>query len=370
MMTAATASLALQTAGTIWREIRSFRSSRIIDRSSDSHHSQSTLANGLVMVCGGGPDYIVVGSVDVYEPDIGRQKAFAPMLKPRYKHTQSTLADGRVLVCGGDTGSKILHGTEIYDPQSDEWTPAAPMTHARAGHTQSTLLNGKVFVCGGHQAEQAEIYDPEADSWVPSSTLRRHRASQSTLLDGRVLVCGGFDEFRETVLQSVVAIDPTTGDITEMPDLLDRRMDHTQSTLLDGRVLVCGGKGGRGPLKSAEIYDPAANKWTLAPDIPRECDGHSQSTLTDGRVLLVGGQAKARHWNGHWESEVIFDDRVWCRRIHREFSVAARVWVITVLRCGLRSARVVGRHGLPRLPPELWCGILEMLKHTAMLKLS
>jgi hypothetical protein len=72
------------------------------------------------------------------------------MQKQRYSHSQSTLADGRVLVCGGHDGRNRLADAEIYDPTTNAWTAAsAPMRKQRCSHSQSTLADGRVLVCGG-----------------------------------------------------------------------------------------------------------------------------------------------------------------------------------------------------------------------------
>jgi hypothetical protein len=119
------------------------------------------------------------------------------MRKKRHYLSQSTLADGRVLVCGGKDANNYLADADIYDPTTNAWTAASPMRKKRNGLSQSTLADGRVLVCGGWDGENyhtdAEIYDPTTNAWTAASPMRKQRygLSQSTLADGRVLVCGG-----------------------------------------------------------------------------------------------------------------------------------------------------------------------------------
>jgi hypothetical protein len=123
-----------------------------------------------------------------------------PIRGARTFHSQSMLADGRVLMCGGISGSSDKStDAEIYYPETNAWTAAAPMQTAHAGHSQSTLADGRVLVCGGASKRgnpptaNVEIYNPETNTWAAAAPMRTARGfhSQSTLADGRVLLCGG-----------------------------------------------------------------------------------------------------------------------------------------------------------------------------------
>jgi hypothetical protein len=103
----------------------------------------------------------------------------------RANHSQSTLIDGRVLVCGGRVFRPVARGTdasaaptgmskvaEFFDPVTYEWSAAPPMRNARENHSQSTLADGRVLVSGGcHDADDkssmssAEIFDPYTSTW-------------------------------------------------------------------------------------------------------------------------------------------------------------------------------------------------------------
>jgi hypothetical protein len=113
------------------------------------------------------------------------------------RHSQSTLADGQVLVCCALDSKEQDHTQKatLYDIASGKWIPATPMHAARTQHSQSTLADGRrVLVCGGlYNGNTTEIFDPKSNAWSNEMPMLSHRRvhSQSTLLDGRVLVCGG-----------------------------------------------------------------------------------------------------------------------------------------------------------------------------------
>eukprot|EP00923_Selenidium_pygospionis_P050214 GHVN01086720.1.p1 GENE.GHVN01086720.1~~GHVN01086720.1.p1 ORF type:complete len:144 (-),score=29.46 GHVN01086720.1:360-791(-) len=74
-------------------------------------HSQSTLLDGRVLVCGGqevcgGGDEegFYSKKTEIYTPATDTWTQAAPMGRKRRGHSQSTLIDGRVLVCGGCDG--------------------------------------------------------------------------------------------------------------------------------------------------------------------------------------------------------------------------------------------------------------------------
>eukprot|EP00035_Acanthoeca_spectabilis_P010330 m.183036 g.183036 ORF g.183036 m.183036 type:complete len:696 (+) comp14986_c0_seq1:23-2110(+) len=252
--------------------------------------------------------------------------ALAPLPAQVTNHSQSTLADGRVLVCGGSTPGKpdVRHSTTwIYDPPTDEWTRGSEMPLALSGHAQVTLTNGNVLVCGGTdgtrgilRGDHALIYDPTANQWAtapPMATPRQKDFSASALADGRALVTGpaagmgkvSLHERRQREPYTIAELyDPADNSWSRAADMPGQSGSITQSTLPNGRVLVCGrGRpSSSGPLSIVHprVYDPASNtakirwkfglawkelsdsKWKL------QAGPTSQTTLADGRVLLIG----------------------------------------------------------------------------------
>jgi hypothetical protein len=93
------------------------------------------------------------------------------MAEARFQHSATLLADGRVLVAGGGRGDSPLRTAEIYDPFTGQWTPTANLLDARTFHTATLLPDGRVLVVGGINPNgsmaSAELYDPATSTWSP-----------------------------------------------------------------------------------------------------------------------------------------------------------------------------------------------------------
>jgi N-acetylneuraminic acid mutarotase len=231
-------------------------------------HTATVLANGKVLVTGGGIDDLgpnllitsILASAEIYDPVTNTWSPAASMSEPRYQHTATLLADGKVLVAGGFTSVSSetpLASAEIYDPDADTWSPAGSMNAARVGHAAALLSNGKVLVVSGSaDVGSAEIYDPSSNSWTVTGSMNDPRGSFAavTLTDGTVLVAGGGDA--GTVLSSAEIFNPSTGTWTPTLSLVTSRADLTLTLLTDGSVLAAGGAGSvPGFLSSCERFE-------------------------------------------------------------------------------------------------------------------
>lgn len=350
--------------------------------------AQSTLADGRVLVSGGcaavHPSIFNLRSstAQIYDPRTNQWTWVASMITGRMEHSQSTLADGRVLVCGG--AGPIALGAEIYDPEADEWTEVAtlPPNMAVFGNfTQSTLVDGRVLVCDGGEAV-ANIYDPVSDTWSAAPPPRLHstrRCRQSILADGRVFLYGGDGDDASSEIY-----DPALNQWLPIPPLRIERSWHAQSVLPSGSVLVSGGVNTkelddqpeymrfmpRDIERTVAVYHPTTHQVVSVPGMGIPRYNPSQSTLQDGRVLVCGGGVNFARCLADLEMEAtetteIYDDRLWSLRLHREFIPAARAWVSAVLLSAHRAGSVM--EGVPRLPQELWFVVLGYLRHSAML---
>ena len=115
----------------------------------------------------------------------------------RYGHTATLLANGKVLVAGGGYGG-ILASAELYDPARGTWTMTNSLASARFDHTATLLANGKILVAGGNDSSvfptaSAELYDPASGTWATTGILANARYSHSAMLlpNGKVLAVGG-----------------------------------------------------------------------------------------------------------------------------------------------------------------------------------
>ena len=82
---------------------------------------------------------------------LGSSNTWTPtgsMTTARTHHTATLLANGEVLVVGGGN-TTILSSAELYNQTTGKWTATGSMTTARTDHSATLLSNGEVLVAGG-----------------------------------------------------------------------------------------------------------------------------------------------------------------------------------------------------------------------------
>lgn len=235
--------------------------------SARSGHSATVLANGRVLLAGGGCE-----AVEVYDPATGTSEPAGEMGSIR-SGTTTLLADSRVLLAGGDDGPG-----EVYDPRLNEVVPVGAMGEERHNASATRLMDGRVLVTGGETAA-AEVFDPETDTFTPTGSMGTVRSRHVSVLlrDGRVLVAGGGDPVAELYDPTSGRFDPSAADGLQA---FDR---GTATRLADGRVLLIGHGA------PAQLYDPETDTATSLGPMATPRYSHAAVLLDDGRVLLVGG---------------------------------------------------------------------------------
>ncbi|REK19401.1 MAG: kelch-like protein [Planctomycetota bacterium] len=260
------------------------------------------LADGSVLIAGGGSANRSVHEVELYDQRSGKWKRAASMRLPRCVHTVTPLESGDVLVAGGIDWLTIhvQDTSEIYDAAQNRWVRLETMHTPRFNHAAVKLPDGNVLVTGGNRAypgevvADAEIYDAKTHKWRKTAPMRIARRSHRMALldDGRVLVVGGAagENTPNRHLDSVEVFDPKTERWSDAAPLREGRWGPTVDVLRDGRVLVAGGAFAPiGARKSTELFDPATGAWSDAGDLAQARNGHRSIMLPDGRVLIVGG---------------------------------------------------------------------------------
>jgi Galactose oxidase, central domain len=256
-------------------------------------HTATLLQNGDVLFAGGEIGWsngfpIVSNTADLRIAATGLIQPTGSMALGREAHVATLLNDGRVLITGGLIPSgiswKAVPDSEIYDPDSGTFSPTGKMNVARALHTATLLPNGKVLVAGGgyiYGSATAELFDPSTGTFTQTGSMSVLRQSGTATL----LPSGKVLVTGESTIADLY--DPSTGTFVRTGDMSEARTNATATLLQDGTVLIVGGSSSG----STEIYTPAAG--TFLPGIPLHQGrfSHTATLLPDGRVVITGGAA-------------------------------------------------------------------------------
>jgi hypothetical protein len=170
------------------------------------------------------------------------------------------------------------------------------MTVTRAAHTATLLRDGRVLLAGGCAERSCEgvtatteLFDPSTGESTPGPEMLEPRVGHAAISrpDGSVLILGGFGQTDVTATTEVY--DPTEGRFRSGPTLAVPRVGATVAALEDGTILVAGGFDGREALASAELLEPAAGKSRATGSMLVARASQAGATLADGSVLVTGG---------------------------------------------------------------------------------
>ncbi len=118
-------------------------------------HTATRLADGRVLVVGGINNGNTQSTAEIYDPATGNFSPVSSNLAvTRGYHAASSLADGRVVIFGGESGDFVVRGTvEVFNPANQTFSPYAVMSTPRVRATATALTAGpnagKVLVFGG-----------------------------------------------------------------------------------------------------------------------------------------------------------------------------------------------------------------------------
>jgi N-acetylneuraminic acid mutarotase len=267
-------------------------------------HTATLLPNGEVLAAGGvgngsspfAPSCIA--TAELYNPSTGQWTATGSMSKPRGNHTATLLNDGSVLIAGGFCNGGFTYpdnSAELYNPTTGTWKATGNMNVARVGTAATLLPNGHVLISGGNStsagAVSAELYDPSTGNWTLTGSMNVYRPNlTATLLpNGDVLVFGGI----QLASSASEFYNPATGTWTRTGQFLvaPSRIGHTLTLLGTGKALVAGGRDKYSFTSYSRLYDPATNSWpsTGAGHMNEVRSGHTATLLPNGKVLVAGG---------------------------------------------------------------------------------
>jgi hypothetical protein len=155
-------------------------------------HTATLLASGKVLIAGGGvvpgfSDFVSFASAEVFDPASGTFTTTASMATARAGHSATRLANGKVLVAGGGVLNAITTA-EIFDPSTVAFSITGELNEARSGHTATLLQSGMVLVAS--MGTSAELYDPVAGIFVDTH-ITGAGGTATLLQNGSVLLAGG-----------------------------------------------------------------------------------------------------------------------------------------------------------------------------------
>lgn len=267
-----------------------------------SAHTATLLHDGRVLVIGGmvsvRGDEVSTASTEIYDPKTGAIIPSGKLSAPRAGHTATLLADGDVLVTGGGADQKTLIGAELYQTAAGEFIPVGPMLAPRERHSATLLTDGRVLVTGGtiaRPSEAADLYEPRTRTFTAAARMRSRRAAHSSTLlkDGRALIAGGAESL-QAVLRSVEIYDPVSHLFTEAGQMQVDRYKHSAVLLEDGKVMILGGSDERdwdGRRQSVEIYNPASSRSQFITPMNRARFKFPNAVAVagNGKVIVSGG---------------------------------------------------------------------------------
>lgn len=272
-------------------------------------HTQTNLADGRVLLCGGIGHPGPLDTAELFDPEtLTSRPLLDEMSTERFGHTATLLADGRVLLVGGYRGAfeETLRTAEIFDPNSESFGKVeGEMQVGRAVHTATLLPDGRVLIVGGTDGVEnhttMSLFDPATLEFtlLDSELLRPRSAHRAVLSGDELLIIGGFDGFEALRYAAMVRLDDfqvtdLDGDPDRETQMVEDRLSHTVTGLLDGSWLIVGGTSGTltgGEATDAcELLDFAAQTPFAATGMLDQArSGHASVLLADGTVLVAGG---------------------------------------------------------------------------------
>lgn len=260
-------------------------------------HGVSLLPDGKVLIVGGSSFSGPLASAEVYDPATRTFILTGSMIDARVfcgaVNHPVLLANGKVLVLGGGVNFNILATAELYDETTGIFTATGSMSVPRVCPTVTLLADGKVLVAGGYDQTltfltSAEIYDPATGAFTLTTgnlVTARGGAIGTLLLDGTVLIVGGSGNTRGGLTSSEIYHPSSQAfTLTGSTIIATYYPFEAAARLNNGKVLVTG----YGQPNAARLYDPSTGVFSETSQEHFEVGGELNISLKNGNVINVG----------------------------------------------------------------------------------
>jgi len=255
----------------------------------------------------------LVPTFEVYLPheDIWIEKPL-PGREGRVFHTATALADGRVLVVGGGTDlSNVRDDALLFDPAGESVgdfhrVESSYLASPRLGHA-AVLVGERVLVIGGAVNTNKSAVEEfalsgdggvftEANPTPPSINLFFHDAILLPLRPDEILVAGGsfydgVSRLGMPTVDNVFIYSVSNESSSAAGSMAVPRLLHRMVALDSDQVLLAGGYSDLdlAPDDKVETFDPSGSFSAPGTGLSVARGGHAVLATEGGRALVVGG---------------------------------------------------------------------------------
>jgi hypothetical protein len=215
-------------------------------------------------------------------PNIGAARAGAA----------SVIYKGAPVILGG-LNTQALRTSEVWDNARTRWTLFPPMTSARA-YPAAVVFGERIFVFGGLGERGAldsyEVYDAQI-GWRHAGKMPRAIHQAAAVRSGNTVVLAGGITNDGPISRVVYALNPPTGEGTELPPTTVAPAAFSLNALSDGSLLALFGWDGEHIANTYEVLKEGASSWEQFryTVFPRYGAG---TALSGARIYFAGGVAQ------------------------------------------------------------------------------
>ena len=218
---------------------------------------------------------------------------------------------GELVIVSGNLPDTASGTVEKYNPFTDKWT-SLPSLPEKLRYMTATNCNNQLYVIGGFIKETSSasnsIYRLDHGSWSSRDdeseaswtllpfTLPCARYTHSAIgYEGKIWVAGGFPK-----PNSVVILDPITGDYFEGPQLKVRRAQFKLVVAL-GEIYAVGGDDVSSGMFTIEKFDERLHEWVIVTAQNKLRLMHSV-TVASSKIYVFGGLANSNTALADWDA--------------------------------------------------------------------